>query len=404
MSRRAYTVEQVNRYIRGLFDNEPFLQDIRIRGEISNLKYHSSGHIYFDLKDGSGKLSAAMFRNYRKGLNVTLHDGDEVIVTGDMDVYTKNGTYQCIARRIERAGEGDLFARFERLKQELSEMGMFDPEYKKPLPTYVFHLGIVTAPTGAAVRDMIRIVHRRNPCVRITLYPALVQGDGAAASISAGIAALNDLGVDAMIVGRGGGSIEDLWAFNEEEVARAIFASEVPVVSAVGHETDTTIADFVADVRAATPSEAAELLVAEYHEILAELSSIGEDFARRMQRIVTDAQQRLDIAEDKLRLLHPKERLRTMRRRLATDQEALVGRIERLLMMQRHRLEMEAARLDGLSPVKRLAGGYAWLSKQDGRPLRSVQEARKGEEISARLKDGVLSMRIDEIKRGIKDE
>ncbi|MBR1628456.1 MAG: exodeoxyribonuclease VII large subunit, partial [Lachnospiraceae bacterium] len=190
MKARAYSVEQVNKYIRGLFENEPFLQDIRIRGEISNLKYHSSGHIYFDIKDESGKLSAAMFRNYRRGLSVKLRDGDEVIVTGDIDVYTKNGTYQCLVRRIEATGEGDLYARFERLKRELSEMGMFAEEYKKPLPPYVFHLGIVTAPTGAAVRDMIRIARRRNPGIRITLYPALVQGEGAAESIAEGIAVL----------------------------------------------------------------------------------------------------------------------------------------------------------------------------------------------------------------------
>ena len=395
MKRRTYSVAQVNKYIYGLLDNEPFLHGIRIEGEVSNLKYHSSGHIYFDLKDASGKLSCAMFRNYRGGLTYRMQEGDNIVATGDVAVYTRNGTYQLVAKYIEEAGAGDLYRRFEQLKKELAEMGMFAEEYKQPLPAFVSHLGIVTAPTGAAVRDIIRIAKRRNPHLRITLYPAQVQGDGAAASVVHGIETLNEVGVDVMIIGRGGGSIEDLWAFNEEEVARAIFASRVPVISAVGHETDTTIADFVADRRAATPSEAAELAVAEYDAVIERLDAKRAELVWQMQRRLFEAEQRLDTAKDKLRLLHPKTRLVADRKRLMQQRDRLQrtmdGRIERL----RHRLELAAGRLEGISPVKRLAGGYAYLSGEGGKNIRSVSDAAVGDMVAARVTDGVLHMRVE---------
>ena len=398
MKRRTYSVGQVNKYIYGLLDNEPFLRGIRIEGEVSNLKYHSSGHIYFDLKDASGKLSAAMFRNYRSGLTYRMQEGDNIVATGDVAVYTRNGTYQLIAKYIEEAGTGDLYQRFEQLKRELSEMGMFAEEYKQPLPSFAGHLGIVTAPTGAAVRDIIRIARRRNPHLRITLYPAQVQGDGAAASVVRGIEVLNEVGVDVMIVGRGGGSIEDLWAFNEEEVARAIFASGVPVISAVGHETDTTIADFVADRRAATPSEAAELAVAEYDAVVERLAGKQGELVWQMQRRLFEAAQRLDTARDKLRLLHPKARLQADRRRLEEQRDRLQRTMDGQLQQQRHRLELLAGRLDGISPVKRLAGGYAYLSDGSGKNIRSVADASIGDEVAARVTDGVLRMKVEEIE------
>lgn len=252
--KNVYSVGQINTYIKNMFAQDFMLNRVSIKGEVSNCKYHSSGHIYFTLKDASGTIAAIMFAgNRRNGLKFAMKEGDKVVVTGSVEVYERDGKYQLYAREIELDGAGNLYLKFEALKRELEEMGMFAPEYKKPIPRYAKRVGIVTAATGAAVQDIRNIAARRNPYVQLILYPAQVQGDGAVPSIINGIHALDALGVDVMIVGRGGGSIEDLWAFNEEAVARAIFECETPVISAVGHETDTTIADYVADMRAPTP-------------------------------------------------------------------------------------------------------------------------------------------------------
>ena len=257
----VYSVAQVNSYIKNMFAQDFLLRRLSVKGEVSNCKYHSSGHIYFTLKDGGGTLQAVMFASQRRGLNFKLAEGQQVVVKGTVDVYERDGKYQLYASEIELSGRGDLYLRFEKLLKELEEMGMFDPQYKRPIPRFAKTVGIVTAPTGAAIRDIMNISHRRNPYVQLILYPALVQGDGAKDSIVKGIRTLDAMGLDVLIVGRGGGSIEDLWAFNEEEVARAIFACNTPVISAVGHETDVTIADYAADLRAPTPSAAAELAV-----------------------------------------------------------------------------------------------------------------------------------------------
>ena len=254
----VYSVTQVNNYIKNMFTQDFLLQGLSIQGEVSNCKYHSSGHIYFTLKDSGGTIACIMFASFRKGLEFRLEEGQKVVVTGSVDVYERDGRYQLYAREIRLAGLGQLFERFEALKAELQEMGMFAQEYKQPIPKYIRTLGVVTASTGAAVRDIIQIAMRRNPFVQIILYPAQVQGEGAEESIVQGIHALEAMKVDVMIVGRGGGSIEDLWAFNERIVAEAVFHCSVPVISAVGHETDTTIIDFVSDLRAPTPSAAAE--------------------------------------------------------------------------------------------------------------------------------------------------
>ena len=264
--KNVYTVRQVNSYIKNMFAQDFMLNRIYVKGEVSNLKYHTSGHIYFSLKDESGTIACVMFAGSRAGLSFRMKEGQQVIVLGSISVYERDGKYQLYAREIVPAGAGLLYEKFEALKKELAEMGMFAPEYKQPIPKYVRTVGIVTAPTGAAVRDIINIAGRRNPYVQLILYPALVQGEGAAESIVKGIHALEAKQVDVIIVGRGGGSIEDLWAFNEEAVARAVFDCTVPVISAGGHETDTTITDYVADLRAPTPSAAAELAVYEYRE------------------------------------------------------------------------------------------------------------------------------------------
>ena len=324
--KNVYSVGQVNTYIKNMFAQDFMMQRISVKGEVSNCKYHSSGHIYFTLKDAVGTISAIMFAGNRKGLSFPMKEGDKVIVTGSIEVYERDGKYQLYAREIALDGAGNLYLKFEALKRELEEMGMFAPEYKKPIPKYIRRLGIVTAPTGAAVQDIRNIAKRRNPYVQLILYPALVQGDGAVNSIINGIHALDALGVDVIIVGRGGGSIEDLWAFNEEEVARAIFECETPVISAVGHETDTTIADYVADMRAPTPSAAAELAVFDYQAALERQQRLQAQMERCLKQRAQNAYLRLREYQTRLRYLSPELKLRE-RRKLAADlEEKLSGR------------------------------------------------------------------------------
>lgn len=394
-----YTVGRITQYISNLMAGEPILEHITVSGEVSNPKYHSSGHIYFDIKDKSSKLACVMFKSARRGLTFQMKEGDKVLVTGRIGVYAQSGTYQLYAVQIEQAGEGELFLRYQQLKKELEEMGMFDPSYKKPIPKYIRHLGVVTAETGAAVRDIIRVSLRRNPMLHITLYPAQVQGEGAAQSVARGIATLDSLGVDVIIAGRGGGSIEDLWAFNEEEVARAIFACDTPIISAVGHETDYTIADFVADKRAATPSEAAELATYDMSMVFAELSSYKEELYRLMTRRISDAMQRADNTEEKLVMAHPARRLATHRALLEQKSEKLVNTMDRLLFDARHRLELLAGKLDGASPAKKLAGGYSYMVSEQGKNIRSVSGVSKGDLVTAYVSDGKIQMSVDEVKK-----
>ena len=280
----VYSVGQVNRYVKNMFIQDYVLRKVYVKGEVSNCKYHTSGHIYFSLKDETGVLSCVMFAGQRRGLAFRMKDGDRVVVGGTVDVYERDGRYQMYAKEITLEGAGALYERFLALKAELEEMGMFAPEYKQPIPRFIRRLGVVTAPTGAAVQDIRNISLRRNPYLQIILYPALVQGDGAADSIVKGIRMLDEAGVDTIIVGRGGGSIEDLWAFNEESVARAIFACRTPVISAVGHETDVTIADYVADLRAPTPSAAAELAVFDYQLFEQQCIAAAQQMTKRMEQ------------------------------------------------------------------------------------------------------------------------
>ena len=305
-----YTVGQVNAYIKKMFVQDFMLNRIAVKGEVSNCKYHRSGHIYFSLKDETGTMACVMFAGARRGLAFQMKDGDKVVAEGSVDVYERDGRYQLYARRITLEGAGLLYERFLALKAELEEMGMFAPEYKQPIPAYVRRLGIVTAPTGAAVRDIQNIALRRNPFIQLILFPALVQGQGAAESIVKGIKALDRLGLDAIIVGRGGGSIEDLWAFNEEAVARAIFECKTPVISAVGHETDTTIADFAADLRAPTPSAAAELAVADVRGILESLAQYRRRLRTGFCRVLEGERDRLLQYRTRWNFLSPENQIR----------------------------------------------------------------------------------------------
>ncbi|MCM1057292.1 MAG: exodeoxyribonuclease VII large subunit [Firmicutes bacterium] len=386
--RSVYTVEQLNSYIKNMFTQDYLLQSLFVKGEVSNCKYHASGHIYFTLKDPGGVVNCVMFAGSRAGLSFRLEEGQQVVVGGAVDVYARDGKYQLYAKQILLDGSGLLHEKFERLKRELEESGMFAPEYKQPIPKYIRTLGVVTADTGAAVRDIIQITRRRNPYVQIILYPAIVQGEAAAASVVRGIRTLERLGVDVMIVGRGGGSIEDLWAFNEREVAQAVFDCSVPIISAVGHETDTTIIDFVSDLRAPTPSAAAELAVADVREVLGELAAYRNELVRSMQRKLQESRMAARQAELRLKAVSPAGRIRERKMRLLSMEEQLQYRIERLLQIKRHELELHIQRMKGLSPLEKLSSGYSYVSDREGRNIRSVKQVEIGQSVTVRVKDG----------------
>lgn len=390
-----YSVSQVNSYIKNMFAQDFALSRISVRGEISNCKYHSSGHIYFTLKDKGGTLAAVMFAGQRRtGLRFQMQEGQQVVVSGAVDVYERDGKYQLYARQIEPDGLGGLFERFLQLRDELEEMGMFAPEYKQPIPRYALRVGVVTAPTGAAIRDIMNIASRRNPYVQLILYPALVQGGEAAASIAAGIRTLDAMGLDVLIVGRGGGSIEDLWAFNEETVARAIFECHTPVISAVGHETDVTIADYVADLRTPTPSAAAELAIFDYRQFEERLLLYEQNLVRSMGRRMERLRYRMEQYRMRLRFHDPERQLRDRRQQLAKAEERLAQVMEVRLREAKHRLALISGRLDGLSPLKKIRNGFGFVTDEDGRPLKSVRAVQIGARITVRISDGKLDAQV----------
>lgn len=370
------------------------LQSILVKGEVSNCKYHSSGHIYFTLKDERGAIACVMFAGNRGGLGFRLQNGQRVIAGGSIDVYEKEGRYQMYARQIVSDGAGLWHERFERLKAQLEEQGMFAPEYKRPVPAYIRSLGVVTAPTGAAVRDIINIAKRRNPYVRIILYPAIVQGEAAPQSIVDGIRAMERQNVDVIIVGRGGGSIEDLWAFNEEMVAQAVFDCSIPVISAVGHETDTTIVDFVSDLRAPTPSAAAELAVYDYRMLWQTLLEYEKRLDRQMARSISQARGRAGQCADRLRILSPAGRIREKRTYCLRAEEKLQENMQRKLRRDRHRMEVYIEKMKGLSPLEKLSQGFSYVSDADGRNIKRVSQVKAGDELQIRVTDGCIRARV----------
>ena len=397
--KNVYTVRQVNSYIKNMFAQDFMLNRIYVKGEVSNLKYHTSGHIYFSLKDESGTIACLMFAGSRSGLSFRMEEGQQIIVLGVVDVYARDGKYQLYARKIVRDGVGLLYERFELLKKELQEMGMFAPEYKQKIPKYIRRLGVVTAPTGAAVRDIINITKRRNPFVQIILYPALVQGEGASESIVKGIHALEAEKVDVMIVGRGGGSMEDLWAFNEEAVARAVFDCSVPVISAVGHETDTTIIDFVADLRAPTPSAAAELAVYDFMEMKKNLKLREERLLHFMQLILERKRQKLEQYSLRMRAYHPQQRLNEQRQFAADAENRLRREMMRRLEQEKYRLGLMAERLKGLSPLEKLSQGYAYVENSSGANVRTVSNVKQGEQITVYVTDGRIRAEVTGVEK-----
>ena len=396
MTRNVYSVGQVNNYIKNMFAQDFMLHQISIKGEVSNCKYHSSGHIYFTLKDQTGTINAIMFAGNRKGLSFQMKEGDKVVVTGSVEVYERDGKYQIYAREIELDGAGGLYLKFEALKRELEEMGMFAEEYKQPIPRFARRIGIVTAPTGAAVQDIRNIAARRNPYVQLILYPALVQGEGAAASIVNGIHALEQLGVDVMIVGRGGGSIEDLWAFNEEIVARAIFECTVPVISAVGHQTDWTIADYVADLRAPTPSAAAELAVFDYVQTKHMLAELKHRMDMRLKQRIEGMRAVLEQYKLRMRYLSPRSRLNENRRKAVDYEERMQTILRDKLKDRRHRLSLLAGSLESYSPARKLSQGYAYVEGTNGKALRSVDQVKVDDTLTIHLLDGSLKACVTE--------
>ena len=413
--KNIYSVGQVNRYVKNMFTQDFVLQKVYVKGEVSNCKYHPSGHIYFSLKDETGVLSCVMFAGQRRGLAFRMKNGDKVVAGGSVDVYERDGRYQLYAREITLEGAGALYERFLALKEELEEMGMFAQEYKQPIPHFIHRLGVVTAPAGAAVQDIRNISLRRNPYLQIILYPALVQGEGAADSIVQGIRMLDQAGVDVIIVGRGGGSIEDLWAFNEEKVARAIFECNTPVISAVGHETDFTIADFVADMRAPTPTGAAELVVPSKVEIQSYLNDYKG-------RIISVINKKIKSYTDTFSKLKSTYILKNPISMYEIDEQKLDNMLEKLGSIMTYKLEREKSELNNLSkmispnmlnrldkekiklenietklnllnPENILKKGYS-LTLVEGKIVKSINSVKKGSIIDTKFSDGIIKSEV----------
>lgn len=395
-----YTVGQVNNYIKNMFHQDFALNNIYIKGEVSNCKYHSSGHIYFTLKDSTGVISAIMFAGNRSGLKFKMEEGQKVVALGSVSVYERDGKYQLYAKQIILEGAGLLYQRFEQLKKQLEEMGIFDSMYKKPIPTYALKVGICTAGTGAAIQDIINISTRRNPYVQLYLYPSLVQGAGAAKDIVNGIRCLDRMNLDVIIVGRGGGSIEDLWAFNEEIVAKAIFDCNTPVISAVGHETDTTIADYVADLRAPTPSAAAELAVFDYNEFVLKLLQY-KNFMNNYILHVTEAyKNKVSQYETKLQLYSPVSRLQTEKQYACDMEMKIKDAFLQKLNNKKHTLQILSERLNGLSPLNKISKGFAYVTDSNKKALSSLEQVDVGDSLEIVVRDGRIKAKVSEVSGG----
>lgn len=400
MKQNVYTVAQINSYIKNMFTQDYMLRSVLVKGEVSNCKYHSSGHIYFTLKDEKGIISCVMFAGNRTGLSFRLEEGQMVVVGGTVDVYERDGKYQLYAKQITLDGAGILYEKFDRLKRELEEMGMFAQEYKQPIPKYIRTLGVVTAPTGAAVRDIINIATRRNPYIQIILYPAIVQGDQAVESIINGIHALEQLGVDVMIVGRGGGSIEDLWAFNEEAVAQAVFDCSIPVISAVGHETDTTIIDYVADLRAPTPSAAAELAVYDFGQFMERLSIYQSTLRHALDVQLGRHKNRLENLTLRVKYLSPVNQIQQKRTYCMDLEGKLETWMNVILTRQKHRMALYAEKLKGLSPLDKLSQGYAYVEDTDHKVINDVNQVKPDDMLQIYVKNGTIQARTEKVMEG----
>lgn len=396
----VYTVLQINNYIKNMFENDYLLRSVQIKGELSNVKYHSSGHIYFSLKDENSGMNCVMFRSVRNtGLDFTMENGQSVIVTGNVSVYEKDGRYQVYAQKIVLDGKGNLYEAYERLKQKLYEEGLFEFDIKKPIPAYPKRVGIVTAKTGAAIQDIRNIAKRRNPYVQLYLYPAKVQGEGAAATIVKGIETLDRMGMDTIIIGRGGGSIEDLWPFNEEIVARAIYHAKTPIISGTGHEIDNTIADYAADLRAPTPSAACELAIPDVMSVIHNCDNYKMDLRQLMIRKLQTKKQQLTTLLARLNVASPERKFENQQIYLDALSDRMIQVMHQKYNNRFHRYEMLLARLDGLSPTAKLIGGYGYIEKENGQALKDIEDAVPDEELQITIWNGSLKASVKEIRK-----
>ena len=406
MKNKVFSVTQINTYIKRMFQSDYALRRISIKGQVSNCKYHSSGHIYFSLKDEGSQISCVMFANARyDGLKFELEDGQEVVVDGNISVYERGGSYQLYAQEIRLNGIGELYVAYEMLKQKLYEEGLFDHEKKKPIPKNPKKIGVVTARTGAAIHDIISTAKRRNPYVQLILYPAKVQGDGASDTIVAGIKALDQYGVDIIIVGRGGGSIEDLWAFNEEKVARAIYEVQTPIISGTGHEVDTTIADYAADLRAATPTAACELAVPDIREVMEGIINREYTLRTLLKQVVRRYQMKLQQYQITIANFDPRFQLQEQKMHLAELEEQIHAVMKNKMTDYQHKLELYTKELQGLSPTAKLINGFGYIEGSNGEPVTSVKKVMEGDQISLTISDGTIITKAEQIKRmdGIKE-
>lgn len=399
--RQISSVSQVNQYIKNMFEGEYVLQHIFVKGEISNCKYHSSGHIYFTLKDVTSQISCVMFAGSRKGLAFRLEEGMAVIVEGSIRVYERDGRYQLYAQHITQDGAGRLYEEYEKRKKRLLAEGLFDANRKKKIPSYGMCIGVVTAQTGAVIQDICNVSHRRNPYVQILLYPAKVQGDGAAETVIQGIRFFAQMDeVDTIIIGRGGGSIEDLWAFNEESLVRAVAECAKPIISAVGHETDTTLTDYAADLRAPTPSAAAELAVFSMRDFEIRLREASYHMTKQMENILRLKKLRLAQYEMSLSHLSPGDQIRQQRLYLADLQDKMRLALDQKLVAAKHQLELYVEELKGLSPLYKLQGGYSYVEDTAGGNVHSVKQLEPGQKLSLVLEDGRADVQVQEIRKG----
>lgn len=389
-----YTVSKLNTFIKNMFAGEYALNNIAVKGEIADCKYHSSGHIYFSLKDNQSQIACVMFYQSRGGLSFRMGQGDKVVVKGSVSVYERDGKYQLYAKEITKDGMGELYLKFEELKKKLAAEGLFDEIHKKPIPRYASKIGVVTAPTGAAIQDIIATASKRNPYAQLFLYPSKVQGENACKSIAAGIRELDKMGLDVIIVGRGGGAYEDLWAFNEEETARAIFECNTPVISGVGHEIDFTIADYVSDFRAATPTAAAAAAVFDVNEFFNYTAGLRDKLDVTMDSKIMTIRNSLSNYRFMINNLSPQRRLDNYRQRVEKQKINLDMRIKTKLGDKKHTVQLMAAKLSGLSPLVKLSGGYAYVSDEKGRAVNSINAVDIDDSIDVTFKDGLIKAKV----------
>lgn len=389
--KNVYTVEKLNAYIKNMFSQDFLLRSIVVSGEASNVKYHSSGHIYFTLKDKNSAISCVMYDRYVNALTFKLTDGMQIEVSGSVNVYVKTGSYQVYATDIVSSGAGTLHEQYEKLKKELYDQGMFDARYKRPIPKYARKVGVVTSQTGAAIQDILRIARNRNPYVQIVLYPALVQGVGAKESIVAGINAFQNTDVDVIIVGRGGGSIEDLWAFNERCVAEAIFNSNIPIISAVGHEIDTTISDYVADWREPTPTAAAEKAIFSYEEFIKDIDNYRYKLNKLMDGRISQARYYVNHMQTRLDSLSPEAQIKFKRIKYINMISQLESIMQGIMDKKKNSLLVYIERMKALSPLDRLSHGYAYLTDSDGAKISDVNDVNVGDMLTLTMRNGYIN-------------